>query len=127
MSLRCLVVDDNPGFLKTASSVLRNDDVSVVAVASTSAEAVSLVEQTHPDVVLIDIMLGSESGFVLARQLAAGPPPTPKLILTSTQSEEDLWELTVESPAVGFLPKWQLSAAAIMDLIADRECQPPPI
>jgi DNA-binding NarL/FixJ family response regulator len=81
-----------------------------------SAEAVERVQALRPDVVLIDIRLGEESGFEAGRQLAAnGQPAT--LIMISTHAGADYADLIAESPAIGFLPKTELSAAAIRRIL----------
>jgi DNA-binding NarL/FixJ family response regulator len=91
-------------------------------VASSSAEALQRAEQLRPDVTLLDIDLGGESGLELARRLhgqAAGRVPAP-VILISTHAEQDYAELIAASPAIGFLPKTALSADAIRDLLAGQ-------
>jgi DNA-binding NarL/FixJ family response regulator len=115
--LRCLIVDDSPRFLDAARGLLEGQGVDVVGVASTSAEALRRVEELRPDVTLLDLDLGGESGLELARRLhgRAGPAP---LILISTHAEQDYAELIAASPAIGFLPKTALSADAIRGLLA---------
>ena len=115
VALRCLIVDDNGGFRDAARSLLEREEIEVVGVASTSAEARSRVAELHPEVVLIDIALGGESGFELAQALAREDGPT--LILISTLAEADFVDLIAESPAVGFIAKSELSAAAVRDLV----------
>ena len=66
--------------------------------------------------VLIDIRLGRESGFDAARVLA-GNGHAAALIMISTHADEDYAELIAESPAIGFLPKVELSAEAIRRLL----------
>ncbi len=61
---------------------------------------------------LVDIRLGEESGFEAARQLAGHGPPA-ALIMISTHAGADYADLIAQSPAVGLLPKAELSAAAI--------------
>jgi CheY-like chemotaxis protein len=117
--LRCLIVDDSPRFLDAARGLLERQGVTVVGVASTSAEALQRAGELRPDVTLLDIDLGGESGLELARRLhgLAGHAPAP-VILISTHAEQDYAELIAASPAVGFLSKTALSAAAIRDLLA---------
>jgi DNA-binding NarL/FixJ family response regulator len=88
-------------------------------VAYNSAEALQLAMELRPDVTLLDIELGGESGLELARRLhgKAELAPAP-VILISTHAEQDYAELITASPAIGFLPKTALSAAAIRDLLA---------
>ena len=117
MPLRCLIVDDNASFLDAATSVLQRDGVTVVAVASSSADALRQVRELRPDVVLVDIMLGSESGVHLAAQLADANPGVPAVILVSSNSEADVAVLIRDAPVAGFVPKPELSASAIRRLL----------
>jgi DNA-binding NarL/FixJ family response regulator len=120
MTLRCLIVDDSPRFLAAARGLLERQGMTIVGVASTSAEALERVQELRPDVTLVDIDLGGESGLELARRLhhQAGPAPA-RVILVSTHAEEDYAELIAASPAVGFLSKSTLSAGAIHDLLSE--------
>jgi CheY-like chemotaxis protein len=119
--MRCLIVDDSPGFLRAARALLEQEGVRVVGVASTGADAVRRAADLHPDVTLVDIGLGAESGFDVARRLFDDPSVDPgQLILISANAQEDLAELIEASPAVGFLVKPTLSAAAI-----ERVLRPP--
>jgi DNA-binding NarL/FixJ family response regulator len=125
MELRCLIVDDSAQFRKAARGLLEREGITVVGVASTSAEALRRADELRPDLVLIDIDLGPDSGFDVARQLdrsaSAGPgEDQPTIILISSHSEEDLEELIADSPAAGFLAKSSLSASAIRALICDN-------
>jgi DNA-binding NarL/FixJ family response regulator len=111
-----VIVDDDASFLQAAQAVLEIDGVTVAGVAATSAEAVQRVQALRPDVVLIDIRLGEESGFDAARQLTAGEQAAP-VIMISTHAGPDYADLIAESPVAGFLPKAQLSAAAIRRIL----------
>jgi len=119
LALRCLIVDDNGGFRDAARSLLEREEIEVVGVASNSAEARSRVAELHPEVVLVDVALGAESGFELARALARERGP--QLILISTLPEVDLVDLIAASPAVGFIAKSELSARAVRDLVANDD------
>jgi CheY-like chemotaxis protein len=114
--LRCVIVDDDASFLKVAQALLESDGVTVAGVANTCAEAVQRVEALRPDVVLIDIRLGRESGFDAARQLAANGPVA-AMIMISTHAGADYADLIAESPVTGFLPKAELSAEAIRRIL----------
>jgi CheY-like chemotaxis protein len=117
MTLRCLLVDDSPRFLEAASTLLEGEGLAVVGVASTSDEALSRVHELKPDVTIIDIGLSGESGFDVAWQLASA---STKTVLTSTRSESDFAELVAVTPALGFIAKHQLSAAAVRDFHGDH-------
>jgi DNA-binding NarL/FixJ family response regulator len=119
--LRCLIVDDSARFLDAARGLLERQGIRVVGVASNSAEALAQAEELRPDVTLLDIDLGGESGLELARRLhGQAAPALAPVILISTHAEQDYEELIAASPAIGFLPKTALSATAIRDLLAGR-------
>lgn len=94
--------------------LLEAQGVEVVGGAGSTAEALRKISELRPDVALIDIDLGGESGLALARRVRhETTDPVPKLILISTHDEGDFADLIKATPAVGFLSKTDLSAATI--------------
>ena len=119
--MRCLIVDDNKHFLKSASRMLERGGVAIVGVASTSAEALKRAAELRPDVTLVDVHLGEESGFDLAKKLRRETAQrNPAVVLISAYPEQELAERIAASPALGFVRKSALSAGVIRDLIATR-------
>jgi CheY-like chemotaxis protein len=118
MPLRCLLVDDNEPFLEAASLLLEREGLTVVGLASSIAEALRQARALRPDVILVDIGLGNESGFDLARLLAQdGQGGGAEVILISTGAEADYADLIAESPVAGFLAKPELSARGISRIL----------
>jgi CheY-like chemotaxis protein len=118
MPLRCLIVDDNPRFGDEARSLLEHEGVSVVGVAASGDEAVALAQQLGPDLALVDISLGDESGFDVAQRLVNGSTRrAPAVILVSTYDEEEFSGRIAASPALGFIAKTKLSAERIRRLL----------
>jgi len=118
VSLRCLIVDDQPSFCEAARELLEGQGITVVGFATSSAEAIRSVQELRPEVALVDLDLGPESGFELARRLTDdvdGSVPT--IILVSTHDEREFAKLIEASPAVGFLAKTELSARRIYQLL----------
>jgi DNA-binding NarL/FixJ family response regulator len=114
-------VDDNERFLAVAQDRLTSDGMDVVGTATCQAEALRQAEALHPDFVLVDINLGSESGFELTRRLVESSPELHgHVVLISTRDEDDYADLIADSPAVGFIPKGFLSARTISSLLCDR-------
>jgi DNA-binding NarL/FixJ family response regulator len=114
--LRILIVDDSRHFLDAARGALEQNGVTVVGLASTSADALRLARELDPDGILVDVDLGDESGLDLARQFAAvdaGP-----VVLISAYPESELADLIAASSAIGFVSKSELSASAVSGLIA---------
>ena len=120
MPPRCLLVDDNDAFLQTASLLLEREGVTVVGVASSIAAALRQARALRPDLILVDIGLGEESGFDLARLLARDDLAA-DVILISTGAEADYAELIDDSPAAGFLPKSDLSLHGISRLLGHTQ------
>jgi DNA-binding NarL/FixJ family response regulator len=114
-----MMVDDDEEFLRAARALLERDGLTVAGVARNAAEAFQRTRELRPDVVLVDIRLGRESGFEVARQLAGNACP-PALIMISAHADDDYAELIADSPATGFLPKAELSAAAIHRILATK-------
>jgi DNA-binding NarL/FixJ family response regulator len=115
MRLQCVIVDDNEPFLKVARRMLERQGMPVVGVAANGAEALRQASELRPDVALVDISLGAESGFDVGRQIT---PHVRSVILISSHDGDDYAELIADSPAVGFLSKAELSADAIRRLLA---------
>src|ERR1700690_3677325 len=105
MTLRTMIVDDNVEFLGAARGLLERQGLTVVGVASNSAEALRGVEECNPDVVLVDVDLGDESGFDLAGRLSPAVGRRTPVVLISAYLKEDLEDLIVESAAIGFVSK----------------------
>jgi DNA-binding NarL/FixJ family response regulator len=118
--LRCLIVDDNANFRAEMRGLLAEQGLDVVGGAGSAADAHRQITELRPDVALIDIDLGGESGFELARQLRAEPgeAAVPHVILISTHDEAEYADLIQASSAIGFLAKSDLSAASIRRMLA---------
>lgn len=113
---RCLIVDDSAAFRDAARAMLERGGFAVVGDAADAAEALRLTEELHPDVALVDVDLGADSGFDVAGRLNDSHGDV-AVILTSTHDEQDFADLVAASPARGFLPKLTLSAEAIRGLL----------
>jgi DNA-binding NarL/FixJ family response regulator len=117
-TLTCLIVDDSPEFFEAATQLLADDAVTVVGVAATSDQAVSQAFALRPDVALVDVNLGSESGLDLAERLAGLPNGGPPVVLISAETRSELAELVEASGALGFVSKTDLSGDEIRKLLA---------
>jgi DNA-binding NarL/FixJ family response regulator len=117
MPLQCILVDDYQPFLKVARTKLETQGMTVVAVATNGTEALRQARELSPDVALVDISLGTESGFDVAREIR---PYVGSVILISSDDyyeDDDYAELIAGSLAAGFLSKATLSADAISRLV----------
>jgi DNA-binding NarL/FixJ family response regulator len=112
--LVCVIVDDNEPFLAVARALLERQGMAVAGVAVNGMDALQLAREQHPDVALVDISLGEESGFDVARLIAGY---VDHVILISSNAEDDYADLLADSPVTGFLSKTALSADAVRRLV----------
>jgi DNA-binding NarL/FixJ family response regulator len=102
--------------------MLEREGIVAVGVASTAADALARAEELRPDVILVDIGLGAESGFELARRIGEDARRFPsRVVLISTHAREDFSDLIETSSAAGFLSKSELSGRAIRELLEESE------
>jgi DNA-binding NarL/FixJ family response regulator len=114
-ALRVVIVDDSAHFLRAAQNALRQEGADVVGTASTIQEALEVADQLRPDVILVDVDLGEESGFDLAERLSAIDAAS--VVLISAYPEAELSDLIAASPALGFVAKSELSTRAVSELL----------
>jgi DNA-binding NarL/FixJ family response regulator len=117
MRSRLLIVDDNARFVQAARDLLERQGADVVGVASNGVEVIRLARELQPDCVLVDIELGPESGFDLAARLTTEHHQ--RVVLISVYSETEFIDLLANSPAIGFIPKADLSVPRITDVLDD--------
>lgn len=116
---RCLIVDDSPTFCAALRDVLETAGLTVVATASTLATAVEAATTLRPDLILVDIDLGGESGFDVVEALHdLQPAVPPAILLVSTHDRDDFAEMVEASSAIGFLQKIELSAELILETVS---------
>ena len=101
-----VLVDDHPVVRAGLRALLEGqDDLTVVAEASDAAGALDVVERFRPDVVLMDLNLGSGPGGVsTTAALRAGQDPPRVLVLTTYDTEADILA-AIDAGAAGYLLK----------------------
>ena len=105
MTIRVFIVDDHPVFRKGVRALLEgNADLTVIGEAGTGAEAVTLVEATNPDVVIMDLMLPDMNGLQATEQIRARVPAAHVLVLTS-HTESDALIPALKAGAIGYILK----------------------
>ena len=104
MSVRVLIADDHPLFRDGIASLLSARDYVVVGQAGNGAQAVKLVEELHPDLVLMDIRMPGVNGLAATRLIQAAYPETKIVILTVSEEDDDLFE-AIKSGAAGYIQK----------------------
>jgi DNA-binding NarL/FixJ family response regulator len=117
VAVTVLIVDDHPSFRASAKTLLEAEGYDVVGEAENGETAVEAARELHPDLVLLDVQLPGIDGFAVADQLRKLEDP-PVVILTSSRDGADYGRCIGECGARGFVPKADLSGAAIAALFA---------
>jgi DNA-binding NarL/FixJ family response regulator len=112
-----LIVDDHAGFRRAARILLEAEGYRVVGESSTGGEALDAARRVQPSVVLLDIGLPDIDGLRIAEMLTAAQPDQ-AVVLTSSRDAAEYVALVEHSGARGFIPKHELSGAAIAALAA---------
>lgn len=116
MSRSVLVVDDDASFRRLAARVLCGSGHVVVGEAGSVQEALARATELRPETALVDIGLPDGDGFALARQLCAMPWPL-AVVLISTDADGASGPAARRAGARGFLPKDELSGAALWRIV----------
>jgi DNA-binding NarL/FixJ family response regulator len=112
---RVLIVDDHEPFRVVARALLERAGYIVTGEAGDAAEALAAVAVDAPDVVLLDVQLPDRDGFAVAAALSAANGPA--IVLISSRGAEDYGPRIASCGARGFIPKSQLSEAALAALL----------
>ena len=108
-----LIVDDHPSFRATARALLQAEGFDVIGEAENGVAALREAKELHPDVVLLDVQLPDFDGFEVATRLTSRNGYIPAVVLTSSRDSSDFGPLVPQSGARGFIPKAELSGAAL--------------
>jgi DNA-binding NarL/FixJ family response regulator len=119
MGRTILIVDDHDGFRSWARQILSMEGFDVVGEAADGASAIDAVLALRPEVVLLDVQLPDIEGFEVAERIAG----TTRVVLTSSRDALDYGSRIAHSPAVGFLPKADLTGHAL-EMVLGREANP---
>jgi len=117
--LRVVLVDDHRGFVASARAMLERGPFEVVAEAYSGEEALTVVREFRPDLVLLDLRLPDISGVQVALRLshASTTDRIPAIVLISSDSDAECDSDVVAAPVKGFLPKRDLTCDAITALL----------
>ena len=113
MPVTVLIVDDHPSFRATVKALLLADGFDVVGEAADGHSALAAVKRLKPDLVLLDVQLPDMDGFTVANELCRHNGGGPKVVLTSSRDESDFGPIVARCGASAFVPKGELSGAAL--------------
>jgi DNA-binding NarL/FixJ family response regulator len=117
VTTRLLIVDDHAAFRSAARALLDRDGFAVVGEAENGVEALRLTQELRPDVLVLDVGLPDIDGFEVAAGLTRDDSHDVRVVLVSNRVFSGCSSAIAESGAVGFLPKHELSGAALRVLL----------
>jgi DNA-binding NarL/FixJ family response regulator len=110
--LRVMLVDDHDLFRTGLRNLLEEQGLRIVGEASEGAEALSLVRELAPDVVVMDLNMPGMNGIEATQEIARFAPLTRVVVLTISDQDEDVMD-AILAGACGYL----LKDSSIQDLM----------
>ena len=106
LTIKVLVADDQELVRRGIETILEGqDDLTVVGGAADGDEAVAMVREHRPDVVLMDVRMPRTDGLEATRRIMTGPPPRPKVVVLTTFDADEYVLAALQAGASGFLLK----------------------
>jgi DNA-binding NarL/FixJ family response regulator len=103
-TLRLVVADDHPFYRRGLVQILKDAGFEVIAEAANGQDAIRTVEETAPDVVVMDLNMPGLSGLDATRRLTERIPSSRVLVLTVSAEEADVFE-SILAGASGYVLK----------------------
>jgi len=114
--VRVLIVDDQLPFREASRMVVEmTDGFDMAGEAENGNQAVEMVEQIKPDLVLMDVQMPGIDGIETTRRIRALPDP-PVVLVMSTHESGDYEAVAVKAGAVGFVPKSQFGMDSLAEM-----------
>jgi DNA-binding NarL/FixJ family response regulator len=118
VTTRVLLVDDHPVVREGLRGMINaEDDLTVVGVAGSGAEAIALAESLCPDVILMDLRMPDVDGVTATERILAASPSIRIVVVTTYESDADILR-AVEAGAAGYLLK-DASRQELADAVRD--------
>lgn len=101
---RVIIVDDAPLFTAGMSAALENAGFEIVGSAENALAGVQVAKEQQPDLVILDVLMPGLSGLEVVDKLYAAAPNTKVVLLTASESEEDLLK-AIKVGSAGYIVK----------------------
>jgi DNA-binding NarL/FixJ family response regulator len=114
--LRVIVVDDHPMFREGVIRTLKENNIMVIGQGASAAEAIRLVQELNPDILLLDI--GIPGGGISAAQNVTNMSPTTRVVILTGSEKEDNLLAALHAGARGYALKG-VSAPELVKIVQD--------
>ena len=89
--IRILIADDHPVFRQGLISVFRTEpELTVVGEASDGQQTLQLIDELHPDILILDLQMPALTGLEILRKLSHSPKPVRTILLTAAIEKEQI-------------------------------------
>jgi two-component system, NarL family, response regulator LiaR len=103
--INILIADDHPMMREALRTALEEEpDLAVTGEAANGLEAIALTEQTHPDVILMDLLMPGMDGLEAIHRIIGADPLARIMVVTSLEDEEKILA-AIQAGALGYFPK----------------------
>ncbi|MEO0595125.1 MAG: response regulator transcription factor, partial [Chloroflexota bacterium] len=103
--IRVVICDDQAIVTEGLQVILESDpDLTVIGIGQDGAQAIELVAEHKPDVILMDLKMPGKNGIQTTRHIKAHHPETQVLVLTTYDADEWVFD-AIRSGAAGYLLK----------------------
>ncbi len=102
--MRILLIDDHALFRVGLQGLLEQSQIEVIGAAGSGNEGLQMVNELKPDVILLDMRIPDMSGLQILKELHERENPTPVVMLTTSDDEQDLVDC-LRNGAQGYLLK----------------------
>ncbi len=104
MSIKLVIVDDAPFIRESIRHLLVGTDFQCVGEASNGLEAIKIITQTQPDVILMDLVLPEKNGIQVTKEVIQKWPHI-KVVACSTEGQKEMTLLALQSGCCQFVVK----------------------
>lgn len=123
-TIRVLIVDDHEMFAEVLASFLEHQtDIEILGIATSAQAAIEHIEETRPDVVLLDGRLADAEGPETTRRIKDACPGA-RMVMITASPEERLLRAAMEAGCVGFLTKNQAVEEVVRAVRTASEGEP---
>ena len=113
MSCNVIIIDDHPLFSRGLSQLIETQrDYKVIGMAKNRNEALTLLDNTKPDLAIVDLNLGQEDGLELIKDIIVIHPQT-KILVLSMHDERFYAERAIKAGAKGYIMKEEAESQVI--------------
>jgi len=104
MGITLVIVDDAAFIREAVRNLVRNTEIEIIGEAEDGDEALAVIAEKNPDVVLMDMILPKKNGIDVTKEVLEQNPNV-KIVACSTEGQENMLMKALDAGCVNFLAK----------------------